>query len=106
MELADAIAFALLQAVLRWQPFVLGLHDCEGHRFGCRGDWSAKDIVSAAGCALARLVVYNVDWLRGFLDSNVGAAVPSSVLDGGVDELESGLSFGARHFLHPPPRLS
>jgi hypothetical protein len=36
VELADTVAFALLQAVLRWQVLAFRFDDAEGNRFGAR----------------------------------------------------------------------
>src|ERR1039458_3855199 len=42
-------------------------------------------------------MINDVNGLGGFLNANVGAAVPAPVLEGWVDQLKSGLGFAARH---------
>jgi hypothetical protein len=101
VQLADAVTFALLQTVLGRQSFVLGFQDGEGNRFGARGEGAAENVIGAASRAFAGLVIDDVNGLGGFLNANVGAAVPAPVFKGGVDQLKSGLGFVAGHQWEP-----
>ena len=97
VQLADAVAFALLQTVLRRQSFVLGLHDGEWHGFGSRGERPTENVIGAAGRALAGLMIDDVNGPGGFLNANVGAAIPAAVFESGINQLKSGLGFVAGH---------
>src|ERR1035441_8756203 len=97
MQLANAVAFALLQTVLRWQSFVLSFHDGEGHGLGSRGERATENVIGATSRSLARLMIDDVNGLGGFLDANIGATVPAPVLKGGINQLKSGLGFVAGH---------
>jgi hypothetical protein len=76
---------------------VLGLDYGGRAGISSRGERAAKDVISAAGRAFARLVVDDVDWLCGFLDADVCAAVPAAVFEGRINQFESGLGFVTRH---------
>jgi hypothetical protein len=101
MQLANAVAFALLQTVLGRQSFVLGFHDGEGNGFGAKGERAAENVIGAASRALAGLMINNVNGSGGFLNANVGAAVPPPVLKGWVNQLKSSLGFVAGHQWEP-----
>src|SRR5437867_35066 len=91
MQLADAVAFALLQAVLRWEAFVLGFQDGERNRLRPGGERTAENVIGAAGRALARLMIDDVNGLGGLFDADVGATIPAPVLEGGINQLKSDL---------------
>ena len=97
MQLANAVAFALLQTVLRRQSFVLSFHDGEGHGFGAGSERATENVIGAASRALAGLMIDDVNGLGGFLNANVGTAIPSPVLEGRINQLKSGLGFVAGH---------
>src|ERR1039458_650319 len=101
MQLANAVAFALLQTVLGRQSFVLGFQDSEGNGFGVRGEGAAENVIGAASRAFAGLMIDDVNGFGGFLNANVGAAVPPPVLKGGINQLKSGLGFVAGHQWEP-----
>src|ERR1035441_10445269 len=97
MQLANTVAFALLQTMLGRQSFVLGFHDGEGHRFRSRRKRAAENVIGAAGRALAGLMIDDVNGPGGFLDANIGATIPAPILKGGINQLKSGLGFVAGH---------
>src|SRR5664279_2890453 len=97
VQLTNAVTRTLLQAVLGRQSFVFSLHDGEGYGLGSRGERATENVIGAASRALAGLVIDDVNGLGGFLNANVGAAVPAPVFESGVDQLKSGLGFVARH---------
>jgi hypothetical protein len=101
MQLANAVAFALLQTVLWRQSFVLSLHDGEGHAFRSRGERPTENVIGAASRALAGLMIDDVNGLGGFLNANVGATIPAAIFEGGVNQLKSGLGFVAWHQREP-----
>ena len=54
-------------------------HDGEGHGFRARGERATENIIGAARRALAGLMIDDVNGLGGFLNANVGTAVPPPV---------------------------
>jgi hypothetical protein len=97
VQLANAIAFALLQTVLGRQSFVLSFHNGEGHGLRFRGERATENVIGAASRALAGLMIDNINGPGGFLNANVGAAVPPPILESRINQLKSGLGFVAGH---------
>ena len=97
VELADAVAFALLEAVLGGEILALGLDDRHGDGLGAGLQWNAQDVVGAAGRAAVASAVDDVHGGGGDLNPDVGAWPTALVDQAGIDQLKAGLGFVAGH---------
>src|SRR5437867_1228109 len=98
MQFPDAITFSLLQAVLGRQAFVLCFKNRERNRLRARRERTSKHIIGSPCGSSARLMVYDVYWLGGFLDSNIRSATPAPFFQGGINQFKTNLCFVAGHF--------
>src|ERR1051326_2479799 len=98
MHLPNAISFCLLQTVLRRQPFVFGFQYSERNRLGSCRDRPPQNIIRAPRWTAPRLMIYDIDWLRRFLNPNVRLSIPSALLQRRIDQLKPNLGLITRHW--------
>lgn len=101
VELADSVGFALLKAVVRRKPFVLGFDDGHRNRLGLRLKRTVKHIISAASRTALALAINDVHRRCGFLEADVRARPSPLVDEARIDQVETGLGFIAGHQLRP-----
>ncbi len=93
MQLPDAVALALLQAVLRRFPLVLRLQDRERNASRAFREWTAKQIIRAPRRSPLPLPINDVDLPRRLFDEDVSAPPSASVDQHGINQLKTSLGF-------------
>jgi hypothetical protein len=89
--------FALLEAVLGWEILALGLDERHGDGLGAVLERGEQDIIGAARGAAVASAVDDVRGGGGDINPDVGAW-PNTLVDQiGINQLEAGLGFVARH---------